>query len=127
MLTLEEQERSAYISGDTRTAELLGQVETLEGEVNALEEQIEEIETLEQWEKNHGPADGYCDFFYDCFEHLGAHYPAPSVTSDHDQSVIFDAIRFGESARELLQRIWRENEVSAQYADEIEAMLNGDT
>lgn len=126
MYTIEEQERAAYISGDTRTAELLGQVETLEGEVNTMEEQIEKTETLEQWEKNHGPAQEHWAFFHRCFDSLSAHYPAPSITSDQDQSVIFDAIRFGESARELLRRMWRENEVSAQYADEIEAMLNGD-
>ena len=38
----------------------------------------------------------YKAFFFDCFEHLNAHYPAPSVTNDYDKSVIFDAIQKGE-------------------------------
>lgn len=37
-LTLEEQERAAYIAGDTRTAELLGRVDELDG----LEESTEQ-------------------------------------------------------------------------------------
>lgn len=68
-LTFEEQERAAYISGDTRTAGLIVQSEDLEH---------------------------YKQFFEDCFEMLGAHYPCPSVTSDHDKRAIFDAIRKGE-------------------------------
>jgi chaperonin cofactor prefoldin len=50
-MTLEEQERLAYISGDTRTAQLLAQaldkdndrVEDLEDEVKRLEYDIEEM------------------------------------------------------------------------------------
>lgn len=41
----------------------------------------------------------YKQFFEDCFECLGGHYPCASVTSDYDQSVIFDAIRLGEESR----------------------------
>jgi len=105
-LTLEEQERAAYISGDTRTAELLAQAQRLEeleettcedaedipamveavndaGGLKRLAEKLEELEHLRQ-------------FFSDCFEMLDGHYPCPSVTSDHDKQVIFDAIRKGE-------------------------------
>ena len=38
----------------------------------------------------------YKQFFEECFSRLNAHYPCPSVTSDYDQSVIFDAIEKGE-------------------------------
>ena len=40
--------------------------------------------------------EAYKEFFFECFERLSAHYPAPSVTSDYDKSVIFDAIQKGE-------------------------------
>lgn len=92
---LEELERVAYVEGDTFKAELLGRIIELQKEVEALEEQIADIETLEDWEKRHGPAMAYKEFFDDCFQVLPQHYPAPSVTNDHDKSVIFDAIRGG--------------------------------
>ena len=90
-LTLTEQERAAYISGDTRTAELLGDVDHLKQENERLDgalndapndDDMQELRELRQ-------------FFDDCFECLGAHYPCPEVSSDHDKSVIFDAIRKG--------------------------------
>jgi hypothetical protein len=96
---LEEMERKAYAEGDTLKAELLARVAELEKQVEALEEQIEDTETLEDWEKRNGPAGEYKQFFEDCFEMLNGVYPAPSVTSDHDKSVIFDAIRLGEETR----------------------------
>lgn len=37
-LTLEEQERAAYMAGDTRTAELLGRVDELDGLEEATEQ-----------------------------------------------------------------------------------------
>jgi hypothetical protein len=92
---LEELERAAYAAGETLKAELLGRIIELQKEVEELEEQIENTETLEDWEKRNGPAMAYKEFFYDCFQALPKHYPAPSVTSDHDKSVIFDAIRGG--------------------------------
>ena len=82
-LTLTEQERAAYISGDTRTAELLDcadRLESLEDAPN--DDDMQELRELRQ-------------FFDDCFECLGAHYPCPEVSSDHDKLVIFDAIRKG--------------------------------
>jgi hypothetical protein len=92
---LEELERVAYAEGDTRTAELLGRIIELQKEVEALEEQIADTETLEDWEKRNGHAMAYKEFFDDCFQVLPQHYPAPSVTNDHDKSVIFEAIRGG--------------------------------
>jgi hypothetical protein len=58
------------------------------------------VETLEQWERRNGSAGEYRDFFEACFHCLAGHYPAPSVTSDYDKSVIFNAIRKGEGADE---------------------------
>lgn len=100
LLTLpaSEAERLAYSEGFTGTAELFARIAELEAERDALEEELDEAraDSLTQWEKNHGPAEAYKQFFEDCFERLAGHYPAPSVTSDYDQSVIFAAIERGE-------------------------------
>lgn len=117
--TLAEMERIAYISGDTRTADLLAAV----GEAAAAIDAAEDVETLEQWEAVNGPASEYRDFFGLCFDQLNDHYPAPSITSDYDRWVILDAIQFGESARNLLQRIADDG---GNFADEARAMLVGD-
>lgn len=93
-----EAERLAYSEGFTMAAELFARIAELEAERDALEEELDEAraDSLTQWEKNHGPADAYKQFFEDCFERLAGHYPALSVTSDYDQSVIFAAIERGE-------------------------------
>ena len=88
---LEDLERDAYNDGDTVRAALIQAVIDLKKQV----EELEDVETLEQWEYKHGPANQYREFFYECFEHLDGHYPCPSVTSDHDKRVIFDAITNG--------------------------------
>jgi hypothetical protein len=92
---LEELERAAYAQGDTLKAELLGRIIELQKEVEALEDKIADTETLEDWEKRNGPAHAYKEFFDECFQALPCHYPCPSVTSDYDKSIIFDAIREG--------------------------------
>lgn len=93
-----EAERIAYSEGFTMAAELFARIAELEAERDALAEELEQAEadSLTQWEKYHGPADAYRQFFDDCFERLAGHYPCPSVTSDYDQSVIFAAIERGE-------------------------------
>ena len=93
-----EAERIAYSEGFTMAAELFARIAALEAERDALLEELEQAEadSLTRWEENHGPADAYRQFFEDCFERLADHYPAPSVTSDYDQSVIFAAIEKGE-------------------------------
>ena len=104
LLTLpaSEAERIAYSEGFTGTAELFARIAALEAERDALAAELERVEdaaaddSLTDWERNHGPADAYKQFFEDCFERLAGHYPAPSVTSDYDQSVIFAAIERGE-------------------------------
>lgn len=105
-LTIEEQERAAYMAGDTRTAELLAQAERLEELEDETGEYVEDIPAMVEAVNDAGglkrlaekleELDHLRQFFDDCFEYLGAHYPCPSVTSDHDKSVIFDAIRKGE-------------------------------
>ena len=43
-LTTEEQERAAYMAGDTRAAELLAQIAQLEAERDALAEELQKLE-----------------------------------------------------------------------------------
>ena len=104
LLTLpaSEAERLAYSEGFTGTAELFARIAALEAERDALEAELDEAraDSLTRWEENHGPAEAYKQFFEDCFERLAGHYPAPSVTSDYDQSVIFAAIERGEGGAE---------------------------
>lgn len=95
-------ERIAYAEGFAGTAELFARVAELEAQVQALEARLEEVEdaaaddSLARWERENGPVGEFQQFFYDCFERLAGHYPAPSVTSDYDKSVIFAAIERGE-------------------------------
>ena len=101
-----EAERLAYAEGFTMAAELFARIAALEVERDALARELEELEdkaaddSLARWERDNGPADAYRQFFDDCFERLAGHYPAPSVTSDYDQSVIFAAIEKGKGGAE---------------------------
>lgn len=101
-LTTEEQERAAYLAGDTRTAELFARIAELEAERDQLAEEIEAAkdaaadDSLKHWENENGDPEQYKEFFFDCFARLAGHYPAPDVSSDYDKSVIFAAIEKGE-------------------------------
>lgn len=101
-LTTEEQERAAYLAGDTRTAELLAQLAEIEAERDTLYEELENLkdsaadDSLKQWKHENGDAEQYKEFFYECFARLAKHYPCPEVSSDYDKSVIFSAIEKGE-------------------------------
>jgi hypothetical protein len=64
-----------------------------------LDEQIEALAD-KRIADDYPDAAEYKQFFEDCFNALGDHYPCPEVTSDYDCSVIFGAIRKGEDARE---------------------------
>ena len=101
--TIEDQERTAYMAGDIRTAELLARVAELEAQVLELEDKIEDTLTLEDWERHNGSAEQYKEFFFDCFQRLAGHYPCPDVSTDHDKSVIFDAIEGAENGAEALR------------------------
>lgn len=94
-----EAERLAYSEGFPMAAQLFARIAYLEAERDALESALDDArnESLEQWERYNGPADAYKNFFFDCFARLNSHYPAPSVTSDHDKSVILEAIQKGDA------------------------------
>jgi hypothetical protein len=89
---LSELERVAYAAGDTDKAALIAALL----EVVELADKAGELESdLESLKKETEDYEQYRDFFRGCFERLDGHYPAPSVTSDYDCSVIFDAITKG--------------------------------
>lgn len=113
MRTTEELERAAHVAGDTATAELLARIAELlariaelEEKNDEMEEKIEEMEekiandSLSEWNRRNGDAEQYKEFFCDCFYRLNGHYPAPNISSDHDKSVIFEAIERGEGIAE---------------------------
>jgi hypothetical protein len=86
-------EREAYAAGDTdKAASIAALMEVIE-ERDALES---DLESLKKETRDHT---AYKQFFENCFERLGAHYPCPEVNFEHDCSVIFDAIEAGEAAR----------------------------
>lgn len=103
-LTAEEQERAAYLAGDTRTAELFARLAELEAERDQLAGELEAAkdavadDSLKHWENENGNPDDFKEFFFDCFARLAGHYPAPDISSDYDRSVIFSAIEKGEEA-----------------------------
>ena len=92
-VNLSDAERAAYSSGDTLKAKLLARIMDLEDELERAS-----ANSLDAWESDHGPASAYVDFFFDCFEMLNCRYPIPSVTSETDKQVIFDAIARGEGS-----------------------------
>ena len=94
---LKEVEQAAYAAGDTLKAKLLARIMDLEDELSRLECAVAD-DFLEKWESDHGPASAYVEFFFDCFEHLRCKYPVPSITSETDKQVIFDAIVRGEGS-----------------------------
>jgi hypothetical protein len=97
--TTKELERAAYVADDTATAELLARIDELEKENEEMEEKIAD-DSLSEWNHRNGDAEQYKDFFHDCFYRLNGYYPAPNISSDHDKSVIFEAIERGEGIAE---------------------------
>ena len=97
-LEAHEAERIAYSEGFTMAAELFARIAELEADRDALAEELEQAQddSLTRWENDNGPAEDYKQFFDDCFQRLAGQYPAPSITSYHDKSVIFAAIEKGE-------------------------------
>jgi hypothetical protein len=99
LLTLDpvDAERITYTNGDTVAAQLFARIAELEAINRAQEEEIEDLknDSITDWERKNGPAYEYVQFFQGCFDRLAGHYPAPSVTSDYDKSVIFEAIENG--------------------------------
>ena len=88
-----ELERAAYVSGDIEKAKMIDMIQHLTEQVETLQEKIEDLESEAKNVFDHAE---YKSFFEACFKFLNGHYLCPSVTSDHDCSVIFDAIQKGE-------------------------------
>ena len=95
--SLMEAEQAAYAAGDTLKAKLLARIMDLEDELARVKYAAAD-DSLTAWESDHGPASAYVEFFFDCFRLLDGKYPVPSVTSDADKQVIFDAIVRGEGS-----------------------------
>jgi len=93
--SLREAEQAAYAAGDTLKAKLLARIMDLEDELERVKEDAAD-NSLDAWESDHGPASAYVEFFFDCFRLLDGKYPIPSITSETDKQVIFDAIVRGE-------------------------------
>ncbi len=88
-----ELERAAYQSGDIEKAKMIDLIQHLTEQVETLQEKIDDLENDASKIYNH---EEYKSFFETCFEFLNGHYSCPSVTSDYDCSVIYDAIQKGE-------------------------------
>jgi hypothetical protein len=104
MLTPSELERHVYMVGKTRLAAAYAALETLDRIDNGLPYGFDFETPLSDQIDNHVDREienrcpdyeAYKQFFEDCFERLDGHYPCPSVTSDYDKSIIFDAIEKG--------------------------------
>jgi hypothetical protein len=92
MITI-ELERAAYISNDP-TAALLARIADLEAQNETL---AGELEDHKNGTVSNPELEDLREFFRECFLRLpGGAYPAPSVFSDYDKSVIFDAIEKSE-------------------------------
>jgi len=96
-VNLMEAEQAAYAAGDTLKAKLLARIMDLEDELERVKEDAAD-NSLDAWESDHGPASAYVEFFFDCFRLLDGKYPIPSITSETDKQVIFDAIVRGEGS-----------------------------
>ena len=94
-VNLREAEQAAYAAGDTLKVKLLARIMDLEDELERVRDDAA-ANSLKEWESDHGPASAYVEFFFDCFKRLRCRYPIPSITSETDKQIIFDAIVRGE-------------------------------
>ena len=92
-----ELDSKAYADGSTALAQLLTKLGEALEQVEELSDQLDDATKKLAKQSDY---DSYKQFFDDCFKRLNAHYPCPSVTSDYDCSVIFDAIERGEGTAE---------------------------
>lgn len=98
-MTLEEQERAAYIA-NASTAPILGALIDATQVADELQVELDDLPSESQREQDATDLAHLREFFYDCFRALGAHYPCPEFSSDYDKSIILDAIRRGEGGIE---------------------------
>ena len=90
---MREKARSAEFAGDDEKAALYAALAEIQEAHDSMSEDYDENKRTIERQSDY---EAYKEFFFECFARLGAHYPAPSVTSDYDKSVIFDAIQNGE-------------------------------
>lgn len=90
---MREKARAAEFAGEDEKAALYAAVAELL-EIN--EAQNEQLDDYRKSESDKSDYAVYKQFFDDCFRQLDGCYPCPSVTSEYDCSVIFDAIQKGE-------------------------------
>lgn len=90
---MREKARSAEFAGDDEKGALYAALAEIQEAHDSMAEDYDENKRTVEIQADY---EAYKEFFFKCFEHLSAHYPAPGVTSDYDQSVIFDAIQSGE-------------------------------
>lgn len=93
MKTLNELEIKAYLNGDTKTASVLSELMGIAFDFEELKDNGIFTDELQEEMKN------LREFFDSCFERLDERHPCPSVTSDYDKSIIFDAIQKGENTK----------------------------
>lgn len=98
---LREMERAAYASGDTDRAALLEALIFERERAESLQDEMDDLPSADQRAADAEELEALRQFFRDCFENLAGDYPAPSVTSDYDCSVIFEAIRRGEDTTDI--------------------------
>lgn len=98
MHTYDEIERAAYLSGDLIRSELAHEAakyfDAIENTGFTLDSTVD-AQVDAEVNARCPNYDAYKQFFEECFYRLNGRYPAPSVTSDYDQSVVFDAIEKG--------------------------------
>ena len=90
---MREKARSAEFAGDDEKAALYAALAEIQEAHDSMAEDYDENKKAAE---NQADYEAYKEFFFDCFARLSAHYPTPSVNSDYDKSVIFDAIQKGE-------------------------------
>ena len=90
-------ERMAYSEGFVTAAELFARIADLEAERDALQAELDDIPSEKERDRDAQDLQSHKEFFFECFQRLAGHYPCPSVTSDFDKSVIYDAIEKGEA------------------------------
>lgn len=90
---MREKARSAEFAGDDEKAALYDAISEL---IETTEDQSEQLDDYQKDKDDQSDYEAYKQFFEDCFRQLDKRYPSPEVTSDHDCSVIFDAIKKGE-------------------------------
>lgn len=98
-LTNAELERTAYLAGDYKLAELAGIADDVDNLDDDLADAAEAAEILREFgsfdeiRESLAKLAKYREFFHTCFLQLCKRYPGPSIDNEHDKSMIYDLIR----------------------------------